>query len=92
MKRLFTALLAALALSACTRDFRGPFRLTDLQVDYMTNPMGIDTPSPRFSWKMESRKYAQSQVSYRIVVSELPSGVCVWDSGTVPSGKSVGID
>ncbi|MBR0501066.1 MAG: family 78 glycoside hydrolase catalytic domain [Bacteroidales bacterium] len=92
MKRLFTALLAALALSACTRDFRGPFRLTDLQVDYMTNPMGIDTPSPRFSWKMESRKYAQSQASYRIVVSELPSGVCVWDSGTVPSGKSVGID
>ena len=91
MKRLLTVLLAVLGLSACSRDFRGPFRLTGLQVDYMTTPLGIDAPSPRFSWKMESRKYAQSQASYRIVVSELHSGECVWDSGNVLSGMSAGI-
>ena len=94
MKHFLTALLAALALLSCNRTPETPFRVTDLQVDYCTTPLGIDTQEPRFSWKMESDRYDQRQTSYRIVVTESVSGARVWDSGAgnvLPSDVSVGI-
>ena len=94
MKKLLTALLAALSLFACNRTPDAPFRVTDLQVDYMTTPLGIDAPEPRFSWKMESDRYDQRQASCRIVVKESGTGVLVWDSGAegvISSDVSVGV-
>ena len=94
MKRLFTALFAALLLLSCNRTSEVSFRVTDLQVDYMNTPMGIDTQEPRFSWKMESDRYDQHQTSYRIVVTESDTGTQVWDSGAegvYPSDVSVGV-
>ena len=88
MKRLLTFLSAALLLLSCNRTPDGPFRVTGLQVDYMTTPLGLDTPFPRFSWKMESNHYAQRQAAYRLVVTESGTGETVWDSaadGTRPS-------
>ena len=81
MKHFLTALLAALALLSCNRAPETPFRVTDLQVDYCTTPLGIDAQEPRFSWKMESDRYDQKQASYRIVVTESATGTRVWDSG-----------
>ncbi|MBQ6300378.1 MAG: family 78 glycoside hydrolase catalytic domain [Bacteroidales bacterium] len=94
MKRLLTFLSAALLLLSCNRTPDGPFRVTGLQVDYMTAPLGLDTPFPRFSWKMESNHYAQRQAAYRLVVTESGTGETVWDSaadGTLPSDVSVGV-
>ena len=94
MKRSLALLLVAMTLLACTQEQQAPLRLTDLQVDYMTTPLGIDTDSPRFSWKMESDRYDQHQASYRIVVKEAATGLQVWDSGAdgdAPSDVSVGI-
>ena len=94
MKKMLTALLAALSLFSCNRTLDQPFQVADLQVDYRTAPLGIDTPEPRFSWKMESGRYDQRQASYRIVVTELRTGALVWDSGTegvIPSDVSVGV-
>ena len=94
MKKLLTALLAALALFSCNRTPEPSFRVTELQVDYMTTPLGIDAAEPRFSWKMESDGYGQQQASYRIVVSDNATGECVWDSGAAgvsPSDVSVGV-
>ena len=90
MKRFVLFLLAASALLACNREAEGPFRVTDLQVDYMTTPLGIDDASPRFSWKMESDRYGQVQDSCRIVVTEAATGVTVWDSEPMLSDLSVG--
>ncbi len=91
MKKAWIALLASLALLGCTHQEKGPFSLTDLQTDYMTTPLGIDAPAPRFSWIMESDRYDQRQTSYRIVVTEAPSGATVWDSEEVISDVSVGV-
>ena len=92
MKRFLTAVLCAgLLLMACDREAKGPFRVTDLQVDYMTTPLGIDQAEPRFSWKMESDRYDQRQASCQIVVTEAASGQTVWQSDRHPSDVSVGV-
>ena len=67
-------------------------RLTRLTVEYLEQPLGIDTAQPRFGWQMEappeSRGYCQT--AYRIVVLN-PKQEVVWDSGKTAGGISVGI-
>ena len=29
-------------------------QVAEIRIEYMLNPLGIDTPAPRFSWKMAS--------------------------------------
>ena len=94
MKKLFAATLVLCALLACHREPAGPFQVADLLVDYQVTPLGIDAPSPSFSWKMVSDRYDQHQVAYRVVVTEAGKDTPVWDSdadGTLPSDVSVGV-
>ena len=92
MKRILTAFAAALVLLlACKREPAAPFRVADLQVEYMATPLGIDVAEPRFSWKMESDRYGQKQAAYRITVRETATGRQVYASEPVPSDVSVGI-
>ena len=57
----------------------------DLQVEYMTTPLGLDVTSPRFSWELSSDGRGIVQESYRIVVAaseaNLSEGPYVWDTG-----------
>ena len=91
MKRILILLAAGLVLFACEKKEMAPFRVTDLQVDYMTTPLGIDAPAPRFSWKMQSDAYAERQASYRLKVIEAFSGKLVYDSEECASDVSVGV-
>ncbi|MBR1539108.1 MAG: family 78 glycoside hydrolase catalytic domain [Bacteroidales bacterium] len=91
MNRFLTALCTGLLLLGCNRASEGPFRLTDLQVNQMTTPLGIDEAEPRFSWKMESGRYAQRQSAFRIVVTDAATGGQVWVSDPHPSDVSVGV-
>ena len=91
MKRFLILMAASLVLFACGKEENAPFRVTDLQVDYMTTPLGIDAPAPRFSWKMQSDGYAQRQTAYRITVREAVSGTPVYDSESCLSDVSVGV-
>ena len=91
MKRLLAALALVSALLSCNRTPDGPFRVTDLNVDYMTTPLGLDVSQPRFSWKMESERYGQAQSAYRLVVEEAATGRVSWVSEPVPSDLSVGV-
>ena len=64
----------------------------NLQVEYLTNPIGIDVSTPRFSWQSQSRLRGFVQTAYRIVVSDTEDfSHIVWDSGKVPSDKSLHI-
>ena len=56
---------------------------TELLCEYRTNPIGIDEPLPRFSWKLESDKENVLQTAYEIKVDGM------WKSGKVESGQSV---
>ena len=70
-------------------------RLCDLQVEYQTNPLGIDESQPRFNWRMESDRYGAAQTAYQVWVADsqegLATGDYVYDSGKIDSDKSVGI-
>jgi len=58
----------------------------------MTDPVGIGTSKPRFSWKLKPAAKALrnlSQRGYHVVVSSGAS--TLWDTGRVPSGNTVDI-
>lgn len=64
----------------------------DLRCEYLNDPIGIDTPSPRFSWKIAPVDGARGlkQTARQIIVTDT-SGVLLWDSGKVDSYSSVNI-
>ncbi|TVZ16572.1 alpha-L-rhamnosidase [Maribacter sp. MAR_2009_72] len=66
--------------------------ITDVTVEYVTTPLGIDIATPRFGWKMKTdlSKKGQSQSAYQIIVSD-ESGDTTWDSGKVTSDISLAI-
>ena len=61
-----------------------------LTTDGLTNPLGVDTLTPVFTWQMESGKTGASQSAYQITVMDM-GGNTVWDSGVVESGESTNI-
>ena len=70
--------------------------ITRFQTDYQDNPIGIDNTSPQFSWVF-SQVDGLFQQTYRILVStECDSDGekrgNMWDSGTVKSSLSAGIE
>ena len=73
--------------------YAGPAKL---RCDYLENPLGIDSRTPRFSWQSDSRTRNWKQGAYQILVASsverLKSGQAdVWDSGKQASAESVGI-
>ena len=60
--------------------------ISDLTVEYRTNPLGMDDIQPRFSWKLESDRSETRQIAYHVTVS---NGSLLWDSGRVESERSI---
>ena len=54
-------------------------KATNLKVEYMTNPIGIDYVCPRFSWIFEQ---GTKQTAYQIIAKD-DFGNLLWDSGKV---------
>ena len=38
--------------------------ITDLRTEQLTNPLGLDTPQPRFSWRLQSGPLLLHETSY----------------------------
>ena len=73
-----------------------PVELKALTVEHLENPLGIDTPTPRFSWKSYSKKNDVCQQSYHILVASSREKLDanegdLWDSGEVPSARQLWI-
>jgi alpha-L-rhamnosidase len=64
-----------------------PLRPTDLRTEHLVNPLGLDEPAPRFSWKLADTRTGAAQTSYQLEVSA--DGAVVWDSQRVDSDTSV---
>lgn len=84
-------LLLVLASGAAPRGLAEP-ALEHLTVEYRTAPLGIDTPAPRFGWRMSSSGAERGvmQTAYRVVVRD-PGGAVVWDSGVTRGQESQNI-
>jgi alpha-L-rhamnosidase len=67
--------------------------LTHLRCEYKVDPLGIDSPSPRLSWTLESDARGVVQAAYRIQVApdeaKWNGPAVVWDTGKVASDRSV---
>ena len=65
-----------------------------LRCEYAHEPLGIDAPRPRLSWRLESARRGERQTAYQVLVA---SGVetlakdrgDLWDSGRVASDQSL---
>jgi alpha-L-rhamnosidase len=63
--------------------------IEDARLNSETNPMGIDTEKPDFSWKLKSDIRNQYQSAYQIVVlSQNPKDTC-WNSEKIISDNNI---
>ncbi len=89
----------ALILSLSREVEAAPARLANLRCEYRTNPVGVDTTTPRFSWVLEATLPHQrglSQSAYQVLVATSPGALKVgqadlWDSGKLLSSESVNV-
>lgn len=65
--------------------------IEELKTDGLSNPLGIDSEKPTFSWQMKSDTVGAAQSAYQIVVQDM-SGNVMWDSGKVESKTSTYIE
>ena len=64
---------------------------SELKVNNLVNPLGIDTSNPRFSWIVNDTDRGESQTAYQIIVASSLANINnnsgdKWDSGKVMSG------
>ena len=94
MKRILIVCAAA-ALAGCVSGVIGTngAKTVGLQTCRLVSPS--DIVRPVFSWKMDSRRQGARQTAYRIKVGTAEGqriGRVVWDTQSVASDKSVGIE
>ena len=82
MKKVLLICLALVPLVALAK-----VEVTDLRVEGLDRPLAIDTPQPRFSWKITSDKKDVRQTAYQIIVSD-DNGE-VWNSGRTESSQQL---
>ncbi|MCW9713322.1 glycoside hydrolase family 78 protein [Aliifodinibius salicampi] len=95
INKVFCLILLGIALAAC-QSSSGTEAPTQLTIEYITNPVGLDVEAPRFSWILNNNQRGASQTAYQIAVSqneeELRKGTeTVWDTGKISSSETVNI-
>jgi alpha-L-rhamnosidase len=85
------AALCVLVIPLPAQETSIPGAPSGLRCEYLTDPVGIDVPQPRFSWVLEHRARGESQSAFQLLVSLKPDAVAgdQWDTGKVLSGQSV---
>ena len=72
----------------------GKLSVAEMTCEYATNPLGIDTDSPRFSWISTSSRRGQIQTAYQLLVAADSETLAKnqgdqWDSGKIALDASV---
>lgn len=90
---VFFSLIMATGVS-CTQ--RSSLSVNNQTCEYIKNPLGIDIPSPRFTWNLASTTRNQIQTAYEIIVSDNAKDIKankgnMWTSGKVNSADNLHI-
>ena len=85
---------AAPASAACASSV--VLGVTNLKIDDLPNPLGIDDTTPSLSWQLTSPRNGERQTAYRILVASSPDRLAagsadVWDSGKIASDASISV-
>jgi len=64
----------------------------DLRCEHLSNPLGMDAPTPRLTWRLDDARYGAVQKAYRIIVGTDSIAVArgqgnIWDTQKVSSDK-----
>lgn len=89
--RTLPALLALGLLATTALAQLVPF---DLRVESRPDPLGIDSPNPRFSWKLRGEGRGLSQSAYQILIAssrETLDQADLWDSGKVAADQTINV-
>jgi alpha-L-rhamnosidase len=67
-----------------------------LRCEYLENPLGLDEPRPRLTWRVESAERGQKQTAYQVLVASDEKTLKadrgdLWDSGKVASDQTVNV-
>lgn len=90
MKRLILTFCVSTFFGFSNANGQSAVRLNGLQSDHLENPIGIDNPAPRLSWKMEDNRQGARQRAYRVLVGkdsiQVAGGTAdMWDTGKMIS-------
>ena len=67
--------------------------VTGLRTEDYHNPVGLDKSTIHLSWQLQSEQRGVVQTSYSVqIATDALFGNVVWDSGTVSSDQSVGVE
>src|SRR5689334_3642136 len=69
-------------------------KIKNLRCEYLVDPIGIETPNPRFSWELEATYQNVLQSYYRILVANDPvilqkNEGNIWDTKKVRASQSI---
>src|ERR1700753_1746633 len=67
--------------------------IKNTRCEYLVNPLGVDTTSPRLSWTITSDQRGEMQTAYQVLVASSSKILKddkgdLWDSGQVASDES----
>src|SRR5690242_16650035 len=94
MNRL-SYILFLIALIVCSGSvFAVDINVMNLRCEMLSNPMGIDSKHPRFSWQIQSSERSVMQINYQILVASSAEKLGrneadLWNSGKISSDKSI---
>lgn len=93
LKNLFYLLSGILCVLNSCIPINSETQIVALRCEYLTEPLGIDEPAPRFTWEYESEQVDFMQKYYRIRVASSPDALAenlpdIWDSGKVKSDRA----
>lgn len=80
-------LISSLLFTNCSENGNSS-NVRNLEVEHLTNPIGLDRENPRFSWIYDDDTRGAGQTAYRIIVSDNRENLeneesNLWDSGKV---------
>src|SRR5258708_20441399 len=88
----FFYMLAALPLLVIVAPVLAQPTVQHLRTENRTNPIGLDSRQPRFSWQLEAPGRNELQTAYEIRIStQRNDKALLWNSGKVVSAQSVHI-
>ena len=73
-----------------------PCKAVGLVCEFLTNPLGLETTTPRLSWRLEDSRLDAKQTAYRLVASSSAEKLAaekynLWDTGRVASAETLDI-
>ncbi len=85
-----------LATSSYGQAVVGPTAPSNLRCEYLSDPLGVDTPQPRLFWVLGHSQRDEKQTAYQVLVATKPDLLAQdrgdqWDSGKVGSEEFIQI-